>query len=401
MFNTKITFLISCLMAITLQARLDINSPECNYYLEKFGTANNADGTGASQIAFSGDIGFIDGTANVLVNLRYSDVKFYNDAKYFGLVQEDGKTPEDTCLDLKLYRFSSNTYSDKSEVTTLKLTHSSSFQKQWRYYSFTILGEDLKTYLIETKNSEQYIYNGYFALAYYAADTDQLQYTFYFEFQVIVNRNNGAAIDTAFKPLSAKSTVGCSLEASCTAKPDTQLVWCKDAACTEQTTPNLHLNDQFFLKQAITTKGMEGYFLTGVEVWYTGEGLNKKATLNNPDNSVQGQVILPLKAEIAWSKVVIKVTSVLSNTKTGNTRRVLAQTTYDTVSGKSQEIHCIKVEKENRCATCAEQKAINGYSSETCNNVEPLIEDDQDITNMEDYSKQILISIILLLAIII
>lgn len=48
-----------------------------------------------------------------------------------------------------------------------------------------------------------------------------------------MNRNNGAAIDTAFKPLSAKSTVGCSLEASCTAKPDTQLVWCKDDTCTE------------------------------------------------------------------------------------------------------------------------------------------------------------------------
>lgn len=55
--------------------------------MEKFGTANNPDGTGASKAAFTGDVSFIAGTSNVKVNIRYSDVELYNDATYFGLVQ--------------------------------------------------------------------------------------------------------------------------------------------------------------------------------------------------------------------------------------------------------------------------------------------------------------------------
>jgi hypothetical protein len=43
--------------------------------------------------------------------LRYSD-PLYNDATYFGLVKEDGKTEDSTCLDLKLWKFTSSTYAD-------------------------------------------------------------------------------------------------------------------------------------------------------------------------------------------------------------------------------------------------------------------------------------------------
>jgi hypothetical protein len=42
----------------------------------------------------------------------------------------------------------------------------------WRYYSFTILGADLPKRMVETKNSENFIYKGYYAIAYYAAGTD-------------------------------------------------------------------------------------------------------------------------------------------------------------------------------------------------------------------------------------
>lgn len=48
MSNTRTIILLSFLLATTMQARLDFNTPECNKYLEKFGTADNPNGTGAS-----------------------------------------------------------------------------------------------------------------------------------------------------------------------------------------------------------------------------------------------------------------------------------------------------------------------------------------------------------------
>lgn len=64
---------------MTFCARLSFNTPECNKYLEKFGTADNSDGTGASKIAFSGDASFIGTTSDVKVNIKYSDVDYFND----------------------------------------------------------------------------------------------------------------------------------------------------------------------------------------------------------------------------------------------------------------------------------------------------------------------------------
>lgn len=45
---------------------------------------------------------------------------------------------------------------------------------------------------------------------------------------------------------------------------------------------------------------MDGYYLTGTEVWYTGNGLNKKASPSNVNNSNKGKVIITASAEIAW-----------------------------------------------------------------------------------------------------
>lgn len=56
--------------------------------------------------------------------MRYSDPLF-NDATYFGLVKEDGKTEDSTCLDLKLLKFTSINYGDPTQVTDLTLTSSS------------------------------------------------------------------------------------------------------------------------------------------------------------------------------------------------------------------------------------------------------------------------------------
>ncbi|CAD8210720.1 unnamed protein product [Paramecium pentaurelia] len=360
----KTIIIVAFLMALGLSQRLSFNDQNCNKYLEKFGTANNPDGTGATKLAFTGDVQFVTGTTNVKVNLRYSDVDLFNDATYFGLVQEDGKTAATTCLDLKLWKFTSNAYSDPVQVTDLPITPSNNFQKQWRYYSFTIPGDQLATRLVQTTNSAQFIYKGYYAVAYYAAGTNEVQYTFYFEFSVTVDRASGASVDTSFKPLSQTSTLGCAPNQACNAKADTILKWCTDLKCTQFSTPDLHLNDQFVLQQVVTTAGMN-YYLTGTEVWYTGNGLNKKATIISVNNNTKGQVIIQLKAEIAWSSVTIRVTSTLSDNQTGG-RRLLVQTTYDPVTGETDEITCIKAEGKETCPTCEEETQANGFQSNDC-----------------------------------
>ncbi|CAK68453.1 unnamed protein product (macronuclear) [Paramecium tetraurelia] len=348
----KTIIIVAFLVAFTLGQRLDINSENCNKYLQKFGTANNPDGTGATKLAFTGDIAFVSGSTDVKVNLRYSDVDLFNDATYFGLVQEDGKTAATTFI---LIQYKLLIYPQPA---------SNNFQKQWRYYTFTIPGKELETRLVQTTNSNQFIYKGYYAISYYAAGTDQVQYTFYFEFSVTIDRATGASVDTAFKPLSQSSTIGCTPNAACVTKADTTLKWCTDLNCTAFATPDLHLNDQFVLQQVVTTLNMN-YFLTGTEVWYTGNGLNKKATIVSVNNSVKGQVIIQLKAEIAWRSVTIKVTSTLSNTQTG-ARRLLAQTTYDAVSGETNELECIKAEGAEKCPDCDQECAAQGFASDSC-----------------------------------
>lgn len=54
--------------------------------------------------------------------------------------------------------------------------------------------------MIETKNSDYVIYKGYYAIAFYAAETDKLFVIFHFGFAVTVNSTTGAAIESAFKP---------------------------------------------------------------------------------------------------------------------------------------------------------------------------------------------------------
>lgn len=61
------------------------------------------------------------------VTLRYSDVEFYNDEKFKGLVKEDGIPQTSTCLEMKLFKFTSNSYADPIQVTDLKISNSSSF----------------------------------------------------------------------------------------------------------------------------------------------------------------------------------------------------------------------------------------------------------------------------------
>ncbi|CAD8126201.1 unnamed protein product [Paramecium sonneborni] len=205
-------------------------------------------------------------------------------------------------------------------------------------------------------------------MEYYAAGTDQVQYTFYFDFTVTIERASGAPVETAFRPLSYQSTVGCTTVEKCIAKADTKINFCQDpSACTNfASTPlDLHLNDQFIIQQKVTTTGLTGYHLTGTEVWYTGNGLNKKANIVNLDNLKPGAVNITLQAEIAWRNVTIKVTSILGNTQNGG-KRLLAQTTYDTITGETNIIECIKAERQDTCGMCEEECLANGFARSDC-----------------------------------
>lgn len=59
-------------------------------------------------------------------------------------------------------------------MNDLEIKSSNNFSKQWRYYSFIIKGNELNKRLILTQNSNYFIYRGYYGIAFYAAETDEL-----------------------------------------------------------------------------------------------------------------------------------------------------------------------------------------------------------------------------------
>ncbi|CAD8185193.1 unnamed protein product [Paramecium octaurelia] len=361
----KTIIIVVFLIAFCLGQRLDINSDSCRKYLQKFGAADVPDGYGATKLSSSGDVKFVTGSNDVQVNLRYSDFDLFYDTTYFGLVQEDGKPASDTCLDLKLWKFTSNSYSDPIQVTDIPIIASNNFTKRWRYYTFIIPGKELGTRLVQTSNSNQFIYKGFYAIAYYVTGTDDVQYTFFFEFSVIVDRATGTSVDTVFKPLTQTATIDCLPNQICQIKTDSIIKWCTDLACDEYATPDLHFYDNFVLQQVVTTAGMN-FYLTQTEVWYTGDGILKKAKIIVVDNSVKGQVIIQLRAEIVWSSVKFKVSSTLSTTQAGARRLWTDQTFYDDVIGYTEEIECIKAEGAKECPDCEQQCDAQGYANYDC-----------------------------------
>ncbi|CAK64605.1 unnamed protein product (macronuclear) [Paramecium tetraurelia] len=361
--KTKFIITIIAVLQLEIVSGLSINDPDCMKYLWKFGYFNYSEGLGPLKVAFTGDVSFITGTNNAKVSLRYSDADLFNDPIYFGLTKEDGKTEDQVCLDLKLWRYTSNKYSDPLKVTDLTIIPSNNSEKQWRYYSFIIPQNEFKIKLVETSNSDQFIYTGYYALTFYATGTDQLQYTFFFELSLSIDRTKGTAFESLFKPLSIFYQA-CHGRSDCI-QHDTQLKWCTDLKCTAYATPDLHFKDEFILQQVTTTPGIQGYYLTKTEVWYTGKGLLKKASPISINNKIRGQVIISLKAEIVWTEVTIKVISTLSILQSER-KRVRGQTEFDKVSGESQQIECIKAQGSDTCVTCEQELEINGFAHDGC-----------------------------------
>ncbi|CAD8187227.1 unnamed protein product [Paramecium octaurelia] len=99
------------------------------------------------------------------------------------------------------------------------------------------------------------------------------------------------------------------------------------------------------------------YYLTGTQVWYTGYGLNQEATIISTHNSIKGQVLIILQANIVCSsEVTIRVTFTLSTIQEFEQDNILG-----IVHGETKEITCIKVEGEETCPTKEQEEMKNDF----------------------------------------
>lgn len=119
----------------------------------------------------SGVVSFTTGTADAVVKISYSDDKYFNDEKFFGLVTEDGQKSENTCLTLKLFKYTSDKYTDPVEVLDLPIVNEKNEATRWRAYVLNFKGSEMKARLIETETPTTYVYTGYYGLAYYLQGT--------------------------------------------------------------------------------------------------------------------------------------------------------------------------------------------------------------------------------------
>jgi hypothetical protein len=77
--------------------------------LKKLSYNNLGNDLGPTYLSYDVLVSYDDGTSKLLAALLYSDPLF-DDEIYWGLSQEDGKTIESTCLNLKLWKFSSSSF---------------------------------------------------------------------------------------------------------------------------------------------------------------------------------------------------------------------------------------------------------------------------------------------------
>ncbi|CAD8187225.1 unnamed protein product [Paramecium octaurelia] len=168
----KFISILLCLLAFTAALRLDFNHQNCTLDLQKLGVTNNPEETTLSKNFFTGDAYVVED--NLKVYIRYPNAYFIS-SDYFGLVQEDGRTAQTTCLDLKLLQFTSNSYCNPVQITDLPVRghpYISWFSFTiWSSYSFSIPVQHIRRRLIKTAFCGQSIYKGYYAIAFYAAGT--------------------------------------------------------------------------------------------------------------------------------------------------------------------------------------------------------------------------------------
>ncbi|CAD8204225.1 unnamed protein product [Paramecium pentaurelia] len=284
---------------------------DCNKYLSKFGTKE-------SPLAFSGDAIYFQEFNEVQINVKYTDILF-DDPLYFGLVQEDGKQPETTCLKLKVLSFTDTHHQSSKQLSDLKITTSNNTINKWRQYQFKIPASELQSNIIDNN----IIYNGFYSFIMETKNQEAIKHEFNFDFTLTVNLPSQIQIDTSFKFQLKDQLTNIN-------PPQSKLLWCSNITCQSvlNESPFIRLNDTFVIKQVIIDSGITNQYLNNTQVWYIGYGLNKKATPIQIINTTPGQVILELKAEIVWQKISINVTSSLSGSPSINNVENIIETSF-------------------------------------------------------------------------
>lgn len=101
---------------------------------------------------------------DVMIEISYID-KYYLDSSLFGLVTEDGKTPETTCLDLKIYRYYDG-LTNSVLVNDLSVTNAHDDANRSRSYILTFKANEFKNKLNETISTSYYTYSGTYAFVF-------------------------------------------------------------------------------------------------------------------------------------------------------------------------------------------------------------------------------------------
>jgi hypothetical protein len=162
--NNKLKMKISTIIVLGLMlvyvvadGTLSYNSSACDVLTGKLGSARpGSNGTDANTRAFRGEVS-VTADGDAIVKIGYWDGGYYSNTTTFGFVTEDGKTPETTCLDLRLLKFGVN-FTNPANVTDLAITSSKDATTEYRYYILTFKGNEFKTRMIESESAEYYTY---------------------------------------------------------------------------------------------------------------------------------------------------------------------------------------------------------------------------------------------------
>ncbi|CAD8149942.1 unnamed protein product [Paramecium pentaurelia] len=342
-------------MHLRLGSFIQCWDPQCNKYIEKFNK---------KPLMFGKIIVDLNQVPKVNVIIGYSDIDYFNDPDYFGLVNEDGNFSDSICFNLKIYKYTSNTYSDYLEITDLTILASNNSKKKQRYYSFTLEGEKLQQFMVKTSNSHQYIYRGFFAFVFSYRQSNNLQSINQFEIFFTINKSFTTLINQGFKSLYQINFFYNCDPLFCYFFAEKEIKFCADIKCAEYINPDLHFNDKIILYQFYQSQNEKQIYLTHPQVWYVGEGLLEQAKIISFDNTQPGQIKIELKVGIVWNGLKIQVTSSLEQVIIDG--ELSDMPTPIRVFGQTQQIYCIKAQGSESCATCDEQYLAQGYANNGC-----------------------------------
>ncbi|CAD8135228.1 unnamed protein product [Paramecium octaurelia] len=310
----------------------------------------------SSTNPFKGTTAYIDGTVDLNITITYTDPKF-TDTTLKGITK--GENTE-SCLSLKLYNYedSTNLIRTESSYTINYINDGSST----RAYQFTIPSKDFVKQLILSDNGTSFVFHGYYSLDFIIGSS--LQRVLYFDFLAGIDRTSTDNLDTSFGSLSQKVQLDCS--GDCQATVTSSLQFCADEACTQVTDKaDLYLNDEIWLKHSLTKSGTEVYYLTNPEIYFTGDKLFKKATIQQSKLNQKGYALYLIKVEIAWRNVAIVAKATLSLTPTlrilDEQSRLLQQTSQK-AQGLTSQLDCVKDKDSDTCIECDESLPVDNYN---------------------------------------